>query len=220
MDKLDRYNLDYLKNNWRTVLDLAIEHLQLSLLAVGIALLIAVPISVLVVQYHSLALPVFGLLDAIYTIPSLAFLAFLIPTVGLGRKNALVVLAAYAQIFLVRNLVAGLRGVDSATLEAARGMGLNPWQVFVKVRWPLALPVIVAGLRTAMVTTIGLATVAGAIGAPGLGEILFTGVARNQPPRILAGAIAITSLAVAVDLVLRAAESFTAAARARRALRR
>ena len=216
---LDRYNLVYLRENRDLVLELAWDHLQLSLLAVGIALLIAIPLSMLAVRVRALSLPIFTLLGAIYTIPSLAFLSFLIPSVGLGRSNALIVLVSYAQIFLVRNLVAGLRGVDSAMLEAARGIGMNAWQVFARVRWPLALPVVLAGIRTALVTTIGLATITDAVGAGGLGQLLFIGVSRNQPPRILAGAIAITALAVVVDLLLRLATTMTAASRARRSLR-
>jgi osmoprotectant transport system permease protein len=216
---MDEYDLSYLERNWRAVVDLAIDHLVLSLQAVALALVVAVPLGILAARSRRLTLPILTLLGVLYTIPSLAFLAFLIPTLGLGRDNALVVLAVYAQIFLVRNLVAGLRGVDPAALEAARGVGMSAWQVFAKVQWPLALPVIVAGLRVATVTTIGLATVAGWVDAGGLGELLFTGLNRNQPPRILAGALAITALAILVDLVLRLLERLTAASRAARAAR-
>jgi osmoprotectant transport system permease protein len=214
---MDRYDLSYLERNWRLVLDLALEHLVLSLQAVALALVVAVPLALVATRYRRLTLPILVVLGALYTVPSLALLAFLIPTLGLGKDNALVVLAIYAQIFLVRNLVAGLRGVEPAALEAARGMGMNPAQVFAKVRFPLALPVIVAGLRTAIVTTIGLGTIAGWIAAGGLGELLFSGLQRNQPPRILAGAIAITGLAILTDLGLRGLERATAASRAARA---
>jgi osmoprotectant transport system permease protein len=180
---------------------------------------VALPLGILAARARRLTLPILSVLGAFYTIPSLAFLAFLIPSLGLGRDNALAVLATYAQIFLVRNLVAGLRGVDPATVEAAEGLGMTPVQVFARVYWPLALPVILAGLRIATVTTISLATIAAWIGAGGLGELLFTGLALNRPPRILAGAIAITILAIAVDLAFRATEQFTAASRARRAAR-
>ena len=216
---LDRYNLDYLRENQDRVLELAWNHLRLSMTAVGLALLIAIPISLLVIRFRVLSLPVFSVLGAIYTIPSLAFLSFLIPIVGLGRSNALIVLVAYAQVFLVRNIVAGLLGVESAMLEAAQGIGMNAWQVLYKVRWPLALPVVLAGFRIALVTTIGLATITDAVGVDGLGRLLFEGVSRNQPPRILAGTIAITALAVLVDLTLRVATTMTAASRARRSLR-
>ncbi len=212
-------SLDYLFEHWRRVLELAIDHLVLAGSVIAIALVIAVPLGVLTARIRPLTLPVFGLLSALYTVPSLAFLALLIPSVGIGRRNALVVLTAYAQIFLVRNIVAGLRGVDPATLEAARGLGLTPWQVFRQVRWPLALPVITAGVRTAFVTTISLATVAAWIGAGGLGTLLFTGLARGKhgSSQILAGTVAITALAILADLILRLLERLTAAARADRA---
>jgi osmoprotectant transport system permease protein len=141
----------------------------------------------------------------------------LIPSLGIGRKPAIVVLAAYALIFRVRYIVTGLRGVDAATLEAASGLGMTQWQRFARVRWPLALPVIIAGLRTASVTTISLATIAAWIGAGGLGTLLFEGIARDDPDRILAGAIAITALALLTDALLRFVESLTSISRARRA---
>src|SRR5688500_2743302 len=210
-------NLDYLINRRDRVWELTIEHLQLSFSAVLIALVFAIPLGVLAARNRRLSTPLLGLLGAIYTIPSLAFLAILIPSLGIGRRPALIVLAAYAQVFLVRNIATGLRGVDPATLEAAIGIGMTRWQQFIKVRWPLALPVIIAGLRTAAVTTISLATIAAWIGAGGLGTLLFEGITRAAPDRILAGAIAITALALLTDAALRFAESMTAIARARRA---
>ena len=212
-------SLDYLIERRDRVLALAVEHLQLSLAAVAVALVVAIPLGVLATRYRRLTLPVLGVLGAIYTVPSLAFLAFLIPSLGIGHRPALVVLAAYAQIFLVRNIVAGLRGVDAATLEAARGLGMTAWQVFRQVRWPLALPVVIAGVRSAVVTTISLATIAAWIDAGGLGRLLFEGITRDDPPRILAGAIAITALALMTDVALRLVERLTAAGRARRATR-
>jgi osmoprotectant transport system permease protein len=212
-------NLDYLFDRWDRVQALTIQHLTLAGTAILIALLFAIPLGVVAARNPKLSTPLLSLLGAIYTIPSLAFLALLIPSLGIGRKPAVVVLAAYAQIFLVRNIATGLRGVDPATLEAATGLGMTRWQQFARVRWPLALPVIIAGLRTASVTTISLATVAAWIGAGGLGTLLFEGIARDDPDRILAGTIAITALALVVDALLRFAESMTAIGRARRAAR-
>jgi osmoprotectant transport system permease protein len=210
--------LDYLTENWREVLDLAVEHLQLSGLAMAVALAVAIPLGIAATRFQRLTLPLLSFLGAVYTVPSLAFLAFLIPVpgLGLGRNSALVVLAAYAQIFLVRNLVAGLRGVAPSALEAARGLGMTPVQVFLRVRWPLALPVILAGIRTASVTTIRLATITAWVGAGGLGQLLFEGVARLYAAEMWAGAIAITALALLVDATLRLAGRFTAVARATR----
>jgi osmoprotectant transport system permease protein len=210
-------SLDYLFRRPDRVLEFTREHLALTLLAIGLALLVAVPLGIAGARYRRLTMPTLATLGAIYTVPSLAALAFLIPVLGIGRLPAVLVLAAYAQLFLVRNIVAGLRGVDAAALEAARGMGMTGWQVFAKVRWPLALPVMITGLRTAVVTTIGLATVAAWIDAGGLGTLLFEGITRDDPDRILAGTVAIVALALAADAVLRTAERLTAAGRARRA---
>jgi osmoprotectant transport system permease protein len=210
-------SLDYLFQRPDRVWAFTLEHLGLSATAILVALLVAVPLGILATRFKRLTLPTLSLLGVVYTIPSLAFLALLIPGLGIGRTPALVVLATYAQLFLVRNIVAGLRGVGTATLEAAVGQGMTPWQVFARVRWPLALPVMLAGLRTAFVTTISLATVAAWIDAGGLGTLLFEGISRNAPNRILAGAVAITALALLADGLLRLAERQTAAARARRA---
>jgi len=210
----------YLIEHWRRVIDLGIEHLEISATAMAIAVVIAIPIGVLAAGVRQLTLPVLGFLGALYTVPSLAFLAFLIPSLGLGRKPAIVVLVTYAQIFLVRNVVAGLRGVNRETLEAASGLGMTGWQAFRQVHWPLALPVILAGVRTAFVTTISLTTITQWINAGGLGRLLFDGLARLYSSEILAGAIAITVLALLVDAVLRTAERFTAVSRANRAVRR
>jgi osmoprotectant transport system permease protein len=210
-------NFDYLADHWRRVLSLTRDHLEITLLALGLAILIAIPLGLLAARVPKLTLPVLSLLGAIYTIPSLAFLAFLIPSLGLGRHPAIVVLAAYAQISLVRNIVAGLQSVDRATIEAARGVGMTRWQIARQVEFPLALPVLVAGLRIATVTTIGLATVTAWINAGGLGTLLFDGISRNYPPEILAGAIAIVALALVIDAILRICEWVTPASRARRA---
>ncbi len=212
-------SLDYLFRRWDRVWELTVQHLTLTASAVLIALLLAVPLGVIAARNPRISTPLLGVLGAIYTIPSLAFLALLIPSLGIGRRPAIVVLAAYAQIFLVRNIAIGLRGVDPATMEAATGIGMTRWQQFIKVRWPLALPVMIAGLRTATVTTISLATIAAYFGAGGLGTLLFEGITRDDPNRILAGAVAITALAIIADALLRLAESMTAIARARRAAR-
>jgi osmoprotectant transport system permease protein len=210
-------NLDYLFDNWRRVLDLTGEHLQISAVAMLLALALALPLGLLVATVRPLSLPVLSLLGAIYTVPSLAFLAVLIPSLHLGKRPAVVVLAAYAQLALVRNIAAAVRGVDPAALEAAQGMGMTRWQALRLVRFPLALPVVIAGIRVAMVTTISLATVTAWVNAGGLGSLLFDGIARNYPSQILAGAVAITALALLIDAGFRMIERITPAARAARA---
>lgn len=213
-------NLDYLIERRDFVWELTLDHLQLSITAVALALLFAIPLGVLLASVHQLEIPVLGLLSVLYTIPSLAFLALLIPVVGLGEQPALIMLAAYAQVFLVRNIVTGLRGVDPAALEAARGVGMSGRQVLTRVQLPLALPVVIAGVRIALVTTISLATIAAWVNAGGLGTLLFNGITRNNSSMVLAGAIAVTLLALAADLLLRLLEWQTPVARARRAAQR
>jgi osmoprotectant transport system permease protein len=207
-------SLNYLLDNWRRVLELTWDHIQLSGMALGLALLVAIPLGMFVASQARWRLPVLSVLGAIYTIPSLAFLAFLIPSLGLGRDPALAVLAAYAQLALVRNISAGLTGVEPLTMEAATGIGMTRTQGFLRVRLPLALPVLIAGLRIAAVSTISLATVTAWINAGGLGSLLFDGIARDNPSMILAGTIAITILALTVDLLFRGLEQLTPAARA------
>lgn len=214
---MNRLTLDYLFEHWRFVLELSRDHLELSVSALLLAILVALPLSVLANRFPKLDLPLIGGLGIFYTFPSLAVLALLIPILGLGRTPAIVTLAAYAQVFLVRNAVAGLRSVDDATLEAAHGLGMAPWQVFWKVHLPIALPVMIAGVRIAFVAIVSLATITAWIDAGGLGTLLFNGISRNNPSMILAGTIAITALAILSDQVLRGLEMLTSISRARRA---
>jgi osmoprotectant transport system permease protein len=212
-------NLNYLLDNEDIVWELTIEHLQLVVTALLIAMPIALVAAIVAVRFRPLSLPIVTLAGFLYTIPSLALLAFLIPTQGIGRRPALIMLVIYAQMFLVRNIVTGMRGVDASVLEAARGVGMNPVQVFVRVWLPLALPVIIAGIRSALVALIGLAAIAGWISAGGLGELMFTGIGSDNPSKVLAGVIAVTALAIVCDVVLRLFEMLTPAARALRVAR-
>ncbi|MDQ3044178.1 MAG: ABC transporter permease [Chloroflexota bacterium] len=212
-------DLSYFTQEWREVLELTVVHIELSLRVLTLALAIAVPLGILATYFRPLTTPLLGLLGIIYTVPSLALLAFLIPTLGIGRRPAVIALAVYTQIFLVRNIIAGLRGVNADLLEAGQGLGMNWIQLFWKVSLPLALPVMLAGVRTAVVTTISLATVAAWINAGGLGTLLFEGIARNYPAMINAGAISVILLALAADLLLRGLERFTPTARTNRAVR-
>ncbi len=210
-------DLTYLREQSDVVWEKTIEHLTLSLEALAIALPLAIVLGVLATRVRWLTTPVVTLVSVLYTVPSLAFMAFLIPTFGIGRQPALIILVSYAQLFLVRNIVAGLNSVDPAVLEAARGLGMNEWQLFYKVWLPLASPVIVAGIRTALLAIIAIATLTGWIKSGGLGEIMFTGIGRDYPSQVLAGVIAVAALAIVTDLVMRLLEQLTPVARARRA---
>ena len=182
------------------------QHVGLVAEALLVALVFALPIGILVERHRRLDVPVMGLLGVIYTIPSLAFFIVLVPFLGLGRGTAVVPLVAYAQVILVRNVVTGLRGVDRGVREAARGMGMSAWQQLVRVELPLAMPVLLAGVRIAAVSTIALATLAALVNAGGLGTLLFVGVATANSGKILAGAAAVSALALAVNVGVRALE--------------
>ena len=209
-------NFDYLREQNDRVLDLALEHLELSASALLIAILVALPLGILISRLPALSVPVLAALDVLYTIPTLALLSFLIPTLGIGREPAILVLAAYAQLALVRNISTALRGVDPALLEAARGMGMTGFQVLRKVRLPLAAPILLAGVRIAAVSIISLASVTAWVNAGGLGTLLFDGITRDYPSMILAGTIAIVGIALAVDMIFRLLERLTPTARAYR----
>ncbi|HEX6292505.1 MAG TPA: ABC transporter permease [Herpetosiphonaceae bacterium] len=198
--------MQYLINNFDVVRMRFGEHLRLTLIALAIALVIALPLGVLLSRVKWLEGPVMSVLNLLYTIPSLALLVLLVPFTGLGADTAIIVLVVYAQVILVRNIVVGLNGVSPDIVEAARGMGMNGWQRFFRVELPLALPVIIAGVRIATVTIIAIATVAALINAGGLGRILFEGVSRRSESRIIAGSLAAAAMAAMANVLLRLLE--------------
>jgi osmoprotectant transport system permease protein len=210
-------HLDYFFDNLDVLGELTLEHLRLSVLALLIALPLALVLGVVSVRVRPIRQPMLWLVGTLYTIPSLAMLAFLIPSQGLGTRPTLILLVLYGQVFLVRNIVTGMTGVDAAVLEAARGVGMTPGQVLRSVWLPMALPVILAGIRITFTTIIGLAVLGGWIAAGGLGEMLFSGISTNHPAKVMSGVIAIVLLALSADLVLRGIEYLTPLARARRA---
>ncbi|HNP73345.1 MAG TPA: ABC transporter permease, partial [Kouleothrix sp.] len=171
-----------------------------------IALAIALPAGVLAARVRWLRGPLLGVLGVIYTIPSLSLLVLLIPFMGIGLRPAIVALVAYAQLVLVRNIVVGLVGVDPAIVEAARGMGMSSWQRFSRVELPLALPLILAGVRLATLSIIGIGAVAFLVGAGGLGKLLFEGVTTSNPQKIVAGSVAVAALALIANGLLRLIE--------------
>ena len=182
-----------------------LDHLTLVVIAMDIAIAIAVPLGMLIVQHRRLRAIALGLASVFQTIPSLALFGFLIPIPfigGIGRRTAIVALVLYALLPILRNTYVGLSGVDPANLEAAEAMGMTTTQILLRVRLPLALSVILAGIRTATVITIGVATIAAAIGAGGLGTFIFRGVAMVSDSVILAGAIPAALLAIFADLLL------------------
>ncbi len=181
------------------------EHLLLVAAAMFAAVLIGIPLGIVLVRRHNLRRWVLGAANVIQTIPSLALFGFLIPVPflgGIGARTAIVALALYALLPVLQNTYTGIVGVDPAVLESARGMGMTPAQILWGVELPLSMGVILAGVRVAMVICIGVATIAAAIGAGGLGVFIFRGVAMVNNSVILAGAIPAALLAIAVDFIL------------------
>jgi osmoprotectant transport system permease protein len=182
------------------------EHFYITVLTLAIALALALPLGVVLSRWRRLQGPVLALLGVFYTIPSLALLAFLVPFLGLGLVPATTALVLYSLVTLVRNIATGFSGVDPAVTESARGMGMTAWQVFRQVELPLALPVIIAGMRITTLSVISLTTIAAWIGAGGLGQVLRDGILRNDMNRILAGVAAVALLAIVADLFFRSLE--------------
>jgi osmoprotectant transport system permease protein len=181
------------------------DHLILVLIAMAFAIAIGVPLGMLIVHRKTLRNIALTLASIFQTIPSLALFGFLIPIPfigGIGRRTAIVALVLYALLPILRNTYVGLTGIDPTVLEAAEAMGMTQSQILWRVRLPLARAVILAGIRTATIITIGVATIAAAIGAGGLGTFIFRGVAMVSDAVILAGAIPAALLAIAADLLL------------------
>ena len=178
------------------------QHVTLTFLAVAYGLVIAFPLALLAVRWRRLYPPIIGFTGVLYTIPSLALFVILIPWTGLSRTTALVPLVAYTLLILIRNIVAGLRAVPPEVQEAAQGMGYRPLRQLFVVDLPLALPAIVAGIRIATVTTIGLITITALIGQGGLGQFMIDGFQRDFRTPLTVGVVLSVALAVAADLLL------------------
>jgi osmoprotectant transport system permease protein len=187
------------------ILQATLEHVWLTVAAMLLAILIGVPLGILVTRRPWLSKPVLGGANIAETIPSLALFGFLLPVPWLGDRAgrlAVVALTLYALLPIIRNTAAGIAGVDPAIREAARGMGMTPRQILLRVELPLSFSTVLAGIRVATVLTIGIATIAAAVGAGGLGEFIFRGLAMVNNQLILAGAIPAALLALAADLFL------------------
>jgi osmoprotectant transport system permease protein len=184
---------------------LALQHVFLVVISTALAVAIGLPLGVALTRRPRLARPVLGLASVVQTIPSLALFGFLIPLPligGIGARTAVVALIVYALLPILRNTHAGITSVDPAIVEAAVGLGMTPGERLRLVELPLALPVVLAGVRIAAVVSIGLATIAAAIGAGGLGVLIYRGIATVDDRLILAGAVPAALLALAVDAAL------------------
>ncbi|MCT4775922.1 MULTISPECIES: ABC transporter permease/substrate-binding protein [Exiguobacterium] len=202
--------LETFQNRRGELVEALIEHLQLSVVSLLIAVLIAVPLGIWLTRRKKVAETAIGVTAIIQTIPSLALLGLMIPLVGIGALPATIALVLYALLPILRNTFTGLNEVDKSLIEAARACGMKPNQSLMKVELPLALPVIMAGIRTAMVLIVGTATLAALVGAGGLGTLILLGINRNDNYLILLGAIPAAILALLFDFLLRQMEGATA----------
>jgi len=195
----------FVAQNRAEILQLTLEHLWLVSISMLFAIGIGIPLGILITRWPALDKPILGSANIIQTIPSLALFGFLLPAPWFGERAdrmAILALTLYSLLPLIRNTYVGIRGVDSAVVEAARGMGMTDRQMLLEVQLPLSLGVIIAGVRVATVISVGLATIAAAIGAGGLGELIFRGLAMVSDAVILAGAIPAALLALMADFGL------------------
>src|ERR1700688_1645823 len=195
----------FMLQNHSEVLELTLEHLWLVGISTLLAVLIGIPLGILITRWPGLSKPVLGGANIIQTVPSLALFGFLLPAPWIGARAdrlAILALLLYALLPLIRNTYTGIQGVDPAVVEAGRGMGMTTRQLLWQVQLPLALGVIIAGVRVAVVISVGLATIAAAIGAGGLREYIFRGLAMVNDSVILAGAIPAAMLALLADVTL------------------
>lgn len=195
----------FVEQNRSQIAGLTLEHLWMVGISTLIAVAIGIPLGVLITRKSALHKPVIAIANIIQTIPSLALFGFLLPAPWIGDRAtrlAILALTLYALLPMIRNTYAGIKGVDRAVVEAARGMGLTESQLLIKVELPLAASVILAGVRVSVVISVGLATIAAAIGAGGLGELIFRGLAMVNNSVILAGAIPAALMALLADGVL------------------
>lgn len=197
--------LDFFLRHYREILQSTLEHIWLVGIAMLLAVLIGIPLGALAARRPWLSTPILGGANIAETIPSLALFGFLLPIPWLGGRAdrlAITALALYALLPIIRGTVAGISGVEAPVREAARGMGMTEGQILMKVEFPLAFSTILAGVRVATVLTIGIATIAAAVGAGGLGEFIFRGLAMVNNQLILAGAIPAAFLALIADFLL------------------
>jgi osmoprotectant transport system permease protein len=195
----------FILQNHEEVLELTLEHLGMVAASTSLAVLIGIPLGILITRRPGWEKPVLGGANIMQTIPSLALFGFLLPVPWIGARSwrlAVLALTLYALLPLIRNTHAGIKGVDPAVVEAGRGMGMTDRQLLWQVEFPLALGVIIAGVRVATVISVGVATIAAALGAGGLGEYIFRGLSMVNNQLILAGAIPAALLALGADVSL------------------
>jgi osmoprotectant transport system permease protein len=194
--------MSWLLNNWDQVLEALGQHIVIALTSISIAFAVSLVVGVWAARHEAVFRAAIAVTGILYTVPTLAFLALLIPIVGLGKTNAIICMVAFSLMIMIRNVAVGIRGVPREVVDAGRGMGMTGFDVLTRIELPLAAPVIVAGLRIASVTVISVAVVAAYVNAGGLGTLIFNGISNDHAPKIWTGALTACALAVAADLSL------------------
>lgn len=194
--------IGYVRDNYTLILDKLVQHISLAGTAVLLACLVGIPVGFLITNNKRVSKIVVNIANVIQTIPSLALFAFAMPLFGIGAKPAIFALFLYALLPIIKNTLIGINNVDPAIIEAAKGMGMSLTQITFKVEIPLAIAVIMGGVRIATVTGIGIATIAALIGAGGLGTFIYQGISMLDYDMIFTGAIASALLALLVDFIL------------------
>ncbi len=192
----------YMKENISQIGELLLEHIEMTAVAVGLAIVIGVPLGIFISYVKKMGKPIIGAANVVQAIPSMALLGLAIPLLGIGALPAVVMVIIYSLLPIIKNTYTGISGIDPELVEAAKGIGLTKWQVLYKVKLPLALPVIMAGVRISAVTAVGLMTMAAFIGAGGLGYLVFSGIRTVNNLQILAGAVPACLLALLVDFLM------------------
>ncbi|MFK3891953.1 glycine betaine/carnitine/choline/choline sulfate ABC transporter permease OpuCB [Bacillus subtilis] len=198
--------MTFLQTNGGELLYKTGEHLYISLIAVVLGIIVAVPLGVALTRMKKGAGAVIGFINIVQTLPSLAILAFFIPLLGVGKVPAIVALFFYSVLPILRNTYTGIQGVNKNLLESGKGIGMTGWEQIRLVEIPLAIPIIMAGIRTSTIYLIGWATLASFIGGGGLGDYIFIGLNLYQPEYIIGGAVPVTILAIIIDYVLAVTE--------------
>lgn len=191
--------INFFAENYRLIGEKLLEHLSISAISLALGILVAVPLGILLSKYEKISKGVMGVASVLQTIPSFAFLAMMIPIFGVGKKTAVSALFIYSLLPILRNTFLGLTSVTPSAVDAAKGMGMEERQILTKVKIPLALPVIMAGIRLSAVYVLAWTTLAAYVGAGGLGDFIFNGLNNYVPPMILWGTIPITVLALLTD---------------------
>lgn len=193
--------IEYINQNGSEILLKLFEHIQITLFSIFIAILIGVPLGILISYIKPLKKPVLGFANVVQAIPSIALLGFLVPFLGIGEKPAIFMVVVYSLLPIIKNTSTGLSNVNAETIEVAKGIGMTKFQILVRVKLPLALPVIMAGIRISTVTSVGLVTIAAFIGAGGLGYLIYSGIRTVNTYQILSGAIPACILALFMDFL-------------------